>query len=114
MSFNLKEDVLSAVYQSSINDILNGKGLKPLPQKSGSNAQTPRFRRPAPPPAPIKPRRSPKNNGLLKMLYTFDMQAKEVYVYDISYDSAGYPLFLTYINGQWIRKSAKYFIPIGE
>ena len=37
-----------------------------------------------------------------------------VKVYDISYDNDGYPLFLTYINGQWIRKSAKYFNPIEE
>lgn len=37
-----------------------------------------------------------------------------VNVYDISYDSNGYPLFLFYYNGQWIRKSAKYFKPISE
>ena len=34
-----------------------------------------------------------------------------VKVYDISYDSNGYPLFLIYHNEQWLRKSAKYFQP---
>lgn len=33
-------------------------------------------------------------------------------IYDISYDSNGYPLFLIYLNGQWERKSAKYFSPM--
>ena len=33
-------------------------------------------------------------------------------VYDISYDSNGFPLFLFYFNGQWVRKSAEYFEPI--
>lgn len=32
-------------------------------------------------------------------------------VYDISYDSNGYPHFLIYRDGEWIRKSAKYFRP---
>lgn len=32
-------------------------------------------------------------------------------VYDITYDSNGYPHFLIYDNGQWLRKSAKNFIP---
>ena len=35
-------------------------------------------------------------------------------IYDISYNSNGYPLFLIYVDGQWIRKSAKYFKPMGE
>ena len=35
-------------------------------------------------------------------------------VYDISYDSSGYPHFLIYENGQWLRKSAKHFIPQKE
>lgn len=35
-------------------------------------------------------------------------------VYDITYDSSGYPHFLIYENGQWIRKSAKHFIPKKE
>ena len=33
------------------------------------------------------------------------------YVYDISYDKNGYPLFLVYINERWQRLSAKHFIP---
>lgn len=32
-------------------------------------------------------------------------------VYDISYNKAGYPHFLIYKDGQWIRQSAKYFHP---
>lgn len=35
-------------------------------------------------------------------------------VYDITYDSSGYPHFLIYENGQWLRKSAKHFIPQKE
>lgn len=38
---------------------------------------------------------------------------ERVVVYDITYGSEdGYPLFLVYLDGQWIRKSAKYFKPI--
>ena len=32
-------------------------------------------------------------------------------VYDITYDKAGYPHFLIYKDGQWVRISAKYFRP---
>lgn len=32
-------------------------------------------------------------------------------VYDVSYDRNGYPQFLIYANGQWLRKSAKHFRP---
>lgn len=32
-------------------------------------------------------------------------------VYDISYDKKGYPHFLVYYDGQWIRRSAKCFTP---
>lgn len=32
-------------------------------------------------------------------------------VYDITYNEAGYPQFLIYKDGQWLRVSAKYFIP---
>lgn len=36
----------------------------------------------------------------------------EIYrVYDITYDKNGYPHFLIYKNGQWIRLSAKHFRP---
>jgi hypothetical protein len=38
---------------------------------------------------------------------------EKVVVYDITYDTKdGFPQFLTYIDGQWIRKSAKHFRPI--
>lgn len=33
-------------------------------------------------------------------------------VFDITYDNVGYPRFLIYKDGQWIRRSAKYFKPI--
>lgn len=36
---------------------------------------------------------------------------KEYRVYDITYDKSGYPHFLIYKDGQWIRMSAKYFKP---
>lgn len=32
-------------------------------------------------------------------------------VYNITYDNAGYPHFLIYKDGQWIRMSAKHFRP---
>ena len=37
---------------------------------------------------------------------------KPVEIYDITYDSDGYPVFLFYYNGQWILKSIRYFKPI--
>lgn len=33
-------------------------------------------------------------------------------VYDVSYDKKGYPHLLIYKDGEWIRKSAKYFRPL--
>ena len=56
------------------------------------------------------------NKTMVEMYYTnkFGNQEKVV-VYDITYDTAdGFPKFLIYLDGQWIRKSAKYFKPIGE
>lgn len=32
-------------------------------------------------------------------------------VYDITYDNNGYPRFLIYKDGQWLRMSAKHFRP---
>ena len=32
-------------------------------------------------------------------------------IYDITYNKAGYPHFLIYKDGQWLRMSAKYFRP---
>jgi len=32
-------------------------------------------------------------------------------VYDIVYNKAGYPHFLIYKNGEWLRLSAKHFTP---
>lgn len=45
------------------------------------------------------------------MWYTYK-KPRKVKIYDISYDSTGYPLFLIYTDGQWIRKSAKFFKPL--
>lgn len=48
-------------------------------------------------------------------LYLNDNKSNpKVTIYDISYDSNGYPLFLyyDYNTHQWIRKSAKYFYPV--
>jgi hypothetical protein len=50
-----------------------------------------------------------QNSG--EMIYAYKNCSQVVTIYDISYDSNGYPLFLIYIDGQWIRKSAKYFKP---
>lgn len=33
-------------------------------------------------------------------------------VYDVSYDKKGYPHFLIYNDGQWVRMSAKHFAPV--
>ena len=35
---------------------------------------------------------------------------REYCVYDIVYDKSGYPLFLIKQNGQWLKRSAKYFL----
>ena len=32
-------------------------------------------------------------------------------VYDITYDQSGYPHFLIYENNQWVRVSAKHYVP---
>lgn len=45
------------------------------------------------------------------MWMTYEPLEYRVYVYDISYDKTGYPLFLVYMNGQWKRMSAKHFTP---
>lgn len=39
---------------------------------------------------------------------------KDYEVYDITYNKAGYPHFLIYDDGQWLRMSAKYFRPYSE
>lgn len=33
-------------------------------------------------------------------------------VFDVTYDKAGYPHFLIYKDGQWMRMSAKHFRPL--
>ena len=39
---------------------------------------------------------------------------KEYNVYDITYNKAGYPHFLIYKDGEWLRLSAKNFRPVEE
>lgn len=36
---------------------------------------------------------------------------KDYHVYDITYDKSGYPHFLIYKDGEWVRMSAKHFRP---
>lgn len=51
---------------------------------------------------------------MFNVIYTLSRVRTEVTVFDVSYDSTGYPLFLFYdkANRTWTRKSAKYFIPV--
>lgn len=35
-------------------------------------------------------------------------------IFDITYDSCGYPQFLIYRDNQWLRMSAKYFTPVSS
>lgn len=37
---------------------------------------------------------------------------KVVDVYDITYDTNGYPLFLIYEDGQWFRRGARHYEPV--
>lgn len=47
------------------------------------------------------------------MFTVINKNSKEIVdVYDISYDKKGYPHFLIYKDGQWVRVSAKYFAPV--
>ena len=53
-----------------------------------------------------------KNQSKVKMIYKPTNEIVEIY--DIFYNTCGYPTFLVYFNNQWVRKSAKYFRPIEE
>lgn len=45
-------------------------------------------------------------------LFVENKQNNKVYeVYDITYNKAGYPHFLIYKDGEWLRLSAKNFRP---
>ena len=37
---------------------------------------------------------------------------KNYKIYDIAYDKKGYPHFLIYKDGEWVRMSAKHFRPL--
>lgn len=56
---------------------------------------------------------------MFKALYSYKDQERhwtyvEVTVYDVTYDKHGYPLFLIYFFGQWLRRSAKFFSPVED
>ena len=47
------------------------------------------------------------------MFTVINKDSKEIIdVYDITYNKSGYPIFLIYNDGQWIRMSAKHFAPV--
>ena len=47
------------------------------------------------------------------MFAVINKENEEIYdVYDVTYDKTGYPHFLVYENGQWVRMSAKHFTPV--
>jgi hypothetical protein len=47
------------------------------------------------------------------MFTVINKDSKEIHdVYDISYDKKGYPHFLIFKDGQWLRLSAKHFLPV--
>lgn len=52
---------------------------------------------------------------MFKAAYSYKENGKWTYkivqVYDVSYDKHGYPLFLIYFKGQWLRRSGKFFAP---
>ena len=51
----------------------------------------------------------------MKKLYLIEKETGDIYeVYDISYNKNGYPHFLVYKDGQWMRMSAKHFKPVEE
>ena len=49
------------------------------------------------------------------MFTVINKDSKEFYdVYDVSYDKKGYPHFLVFKDGQWLRLSAKHFCPVSR
>ena len=48
---------------------------------------------------------------MFESIYKTDDLVFRTTVYSVRNDSKGYPHFLIYLNGQWIWKSAKYFVP---
>lgn len=89
MSESLKQDILNAVWES-------GKGWQPTKK---NNTKPPNVDSGVIPP-------------FKDVMWYIYKKPRKVKIYDISYDSAGYPLFLIYTDGQWIRKSAKFFKPL--
>ena len=48
----------------------------------------------------------------MMMLYKPDM--KQYRIHDVKIKKTGFPFFLIYRNGQWVYRSAKYFVPVGH
>lgn len=47
------------------------------------------------------------------MFKVIHKKSKEIYkVYDIQYDASGFPHFIVYQDGQWLRVNAKHFKPM--
>ena len=47
----------------------------------------------------------------MNMVVVNKKDKKSYRIYDITYDRVGYPHFLIYKDGQWLRLSAKHFRP---
>lgn len=47
------------------------------------------------------------------MFHMLDKRDNIIYpVFDVQYDSSGFPVFLVFRNMQWLRNSAKHYIPV--
>lgn len=54
----------------------------------------------------------PKNPEYRFFVDGVERPPRAIDVYDVRYDSSGYPHFLIYQNEQWLQVSAKHFRPI--
>ena len=84
---------------------------KPLPPKTGSKVEPPQrgFR------AQIGIYEDAAQTDVHMLFRVIEKETNKVFlVYSVRNDSAGYPHFLIYNDGQWIWKSAKYFFPSRE
>lgn len=51
------------------------------------------------------------NYGGDKMILLYKPDNAVYEIFDVSYDKTGFPIFLFFRRGQWIRMSAKHFTP---
>lgn len=78
-------------------------GFNYKPNKDNNNVNT----------TPVSTKKNNNTQQVLSMLYVInENKSKVVNVYDITYDSNGYPLFLIYFDNRWVRISAKHFKPL--